>query len=109
MSDTVAPSLPAGTADISGNSIRLPVICRLRDVAALRQQLLTRLEATGPVVIDASDVESIDTGTLQLLYAFDRDRKRSNRATVYGGSSPAFRAAVAILGLTLTESTTSEH
>lgn len=104
-----APPIAADPARPAAVSVRLPIICRLRDLSDLRQQLLARLPMLEPVAIDASEVESIDTAALQLLHAFERDRARRSRTTLYTGASQAFRTAVATLGLTMSLSTTIEH
>lgn len=98
--ESPASSATADTARAAGR-VRVPVICRLRDLCDLREQLLTCLPIADPVAIDACEVESIDTASLQLLFAFERDRTRIGRATVYAGASAAFRTAVATLGLKL--------
>lgn len=97
----LAVALVNARPDTDGAVVRLPPICRLRDLAGLYEALLIHLEAPEPVSVDAGEVESVDTGTLQLLYAFERDRTLSGRETRYAGASPEFRAALASLGLSL--------
>ena len=75
--------------------IRLAATISIRDSNALKQTLLPLLQSQDPVVIDVSDVTHIDTAALQLLFAFSRDRRSSQRALQWLGDSTAWRNAVA--------------
>jgi ABC-type transporter Mla MlaB component len=72
----------------------------LRDVTALQAELADRLDESGPVQIDASAVQRIDTATLQLLAAFVRDLRADARLVEWIECSAALRRAAHSLGLT---------
>jgi len=91
------------------SSLSLAPVSVGRDAAALKQQLLQLLEIPQPVVIDAAKVEQIDTPTLQLLYAFERDRAAADRQVEWRECSTQFQAAVALLGLTLGSGAVAAH
>jgi ABC-type transporter Mla MlaB component len=71
----------------------------LQQLAALKKRLSTVLARAQPVILDATRLTRIDTGGLQLLAAFVRDRQSSGRAVVWQGTPPWFAAATARLGL----------
>lgn len=73
----------------------------IRDIAALKTELLGVLDAPERIVIDPAAVERVDTAALQLLFAFERDRLAHGRDVQWRAGSPAFTQAVAMLGLTL--------
>ena len=83
----------------SPQTIRLPASGSVRECAALKQQLLALVESSDAVLIDVTDVEIIDTATLQLLFVFSRERNASDLSTIWQGDSPTFRNAVTVLGL----------
>jgi anti-anti-sigma regulatory factor len=71
----------------------------IRDVTAFQAELAERLDEGGPVQIDGSGVERVDTVTLQLLAAFVRDLRAEARAVEWIECSPALRRAAGSLGL----------
>ena len=71
----------------------------IRTVTAFQAQLAERLDESGPVQIDGSGVERVDTATLQLLVAFVRDLRAEARAVEWVDCSPALRRAAGSLGL----------
>jgi anti-anti-sigma regulatory factor len=71
----------------------------IRDVTAFQAELAERLDAGGPVQIDGSGVERVDTATLQLLATFVRDLRAEARAVEWIECSPALRRAAGSLGL----------
>jgi ABC-type transporter Mla MlaB component len=71
----------------------------LRDVTAFQAELAQRLDDSGTVQIDASAVQRIDTGTLQLLAAFIRDLRADARHVEWTECSTALRRAAKSLGL----------
>jgi anti-anti-sigma regulatory factor len=83
----------------SADGLRLADQCGIRDSAALRQELLSLLDVPAPVAIDAGAVQRADTTTLQLLYAFERDRATRGLKVIWGARSAAFSQAAAQLGL----------
>jgi phospholipid transport system transporter-binding protein len=71
----------------------------IRTVTAFQAELAERLDESGPVQIDGSGVERVDTATLQLLVAFVRDLHAEARAVEWVDCSPALRRAAGSLGL----------
>lgn len=93
-----SPALPV--VDASGTAaIALAANCSIKEVATLRQQLIAAVDASGPVVIDAAAVERIDTATLQVLYAFVRDRLAGDREVTWQGVPAALTDAARLLGI----------
>ena len=83
----------------SGNSpVRLGSMT-IRNVTTFPSELAQQLDESGPVRIDASGVERIDTATLQLLAAFVRDMRTDGRAVEWVECSTALRSAASSLGL----------
>lgn len=80
--------------------IRLPNDLGIEQAEGLRQTLLPRLEAKGPVILQASEVDRIHTAALQLFCMFCRDRRAAGRETRWQSASPALRQAAALLGMT---------
>jgi ABC-type transporter Mla MlaB component len=62
-------------------------------------ELLKLLEVPAPVVIDVRSVERVDTATIQLLYAFVRDRAERNGMVEWLGSPAVIVDAVRLLGV----------
>ena len=86
-------------ASVSNSSLRLGSTT-LRDVTAFQAELAERLDDSGPVLIDASAVERIDTATLQLLAVFVRDLRADARLVEWTPCSAVLRRAAHALGLT---------
>ncbi|HTP38311.1 MAG TPA: STAS domain-containing protein [Steroidobacteraceae bacterium] len=89
------------SAPASVVTFRLAPATGIREAAAFRQSLLDLLAEDHPVVIDVSEVERVDTAALQLLFAFERDRRARGASVVWQGVSAAFRDGVKTLGLPL--------
>lgn len=71
--------------------------CTIKDAAALQGDL--RALANEPVVtLDVGSVERIDTATMQLIYAFARDRAQREQKILWKGESQSWRDAVRLLG-----------
>jgi anti-anti-sigma regulatory factor len=73
--------------------------CTFQQVSSLHPTLLDYLAESSPVIIDASEVEQVDTAGLQLLVAFAIDCME--RGIVFGwkARSMAFERSVRLLGL----------
>jgi phospholipid transport system transporter-binding protein len=73
--------------------------CTFDQVSTLRATLLDCLSEQSPVLIDASEVEKVDTAGLQLLVAFAIDCME--RGIVFGwkARSAVFDRSVKLLGL----------
>lgn len=72
--------------------------CSVKDAAALKTSLCA-LAAGEHATIDVSNLERVDTATMQLLCAFVRDRKGRGQPVTWQGESTALRDAVRLLGL----------
>lgn len=79
--------------------VALPSHSTVKDATALKIELMKLLELPAPVVIDVRSVERVDTATVQLLYAFVRDRAERNGMVEWLGSPPALVDAVRLLGV----------
>ena len=86
------------TGDAAG-PLALAPLCTLREVVAMKGQLLERLDQAGDVEIDAGRVEKIDTAGLQLLVAFSRQLHESHRALAWKAVAPELARAAAQIGL----------
>ena len=73
--------------------------CTFQDVSRLHPALLDYLSDGTPVVIDASQVEQVDTAGLQLLVAFAIDCMERGIAFGWKARSTAFERSVRLLGL----------
>jgi ABC-type transporter Mla MlaB component len=73
--------------------------CTVADADALKSALASRLDEAGPVTLDVSALQRIDTAGVQLLAAFVRDRRTAGRAVAWGGRAAALETAAELLGL----------
>ncbi len=89
--DDASPAPADGTLRLESATVRT--------AAALKAELVTRLELARPVCIDGRAVERIDTATLQLLAAFSRDMRAASRPVEWRGHSAALARAADSLGL----------
>ncbi|UJJ50158.1 MULTISPECIES: STAS domain-containing protein [Rhodanobacter] len=80
-------------------AVVLPADCRIAAQAALKTQLLGALEHGASVVLDASQVERVDTAALQLLVLLRRELQARGGALDWRGASEAFNEAAGLLGL----------
>lgn len=80
-------------------AVVLPADCRIAAQAALKTQLLGALEQGAGVVLDASQVERVDTAALQLLVLLRRELQARGGALDWRGASEAFNEAAGLLGL----------
>lgn len=94
-----APHAPAAAPAASGNTIALAASCSIKEVAALHRSLVAVVDHDGAVCIDANAVERIDTATLQLLYAFVRDRLNADREVVWQNVTGALSESARQLGM----------
>ena len=111
MKRSAAPRRPAGRGKPAGpksarsrshadRSVTLAAECTVAEADALKSELAGRLDEPGPVTVDVSALQRIDTAGLQLLAAFVRDRRTAGRAVEWRGQAPALQAAAGLLGLT---------
>ena len=80
-------------------SLTLAVECTVAEADALKSELARRLDESGPVTVDVSALQRIDTAGLQLLAAFVRDRRNAGRTVDWRGRASALEAAAGLLGL----------
>jgi anti-anti-sigma regulatory factor len=73
--------------------------CTVADADSLKSGLAKLLEDSGPVTLDISAVQRIDTAGLQVIAAFVRECESYGRRVEWQGAAPAFTAAVVLLGL----------
>jgi len=99
VADSDAPAVEPAIAASGAAAITLAANCSIKEVAALRAQLCAVVDSGDAVAIDASAVERIDTATLQLLYAFVRDRLNSDREVTWQGVPAALTDAARLLGV----------
>ena len=89
-SESVAPAQSAivfdGSLDIAG-------------AGRLREQLLQALTDNQPVVLDAANVERVDTAALQVLTAFFKDATAQNLDVQWKEPAQALKNAAQLLGL----------
>lgn len=71
----------------------------IESVDALRNSLLAASALPGPLCVDASRVEIIDTAALQLLAALWRAAAATKSPPRLESPSPAFQRAAVLLGL----------
>ncbi len=96
---TPAAPVAETPAAAAGNTVTLAASCSIKEVAALHRSLVEAVGAEGPVCIDASAVERIDTATLQLLYAFVRDRVTADREVVWQNVTGALSESARQIGM----------
>ncbi len=95
-----ASAAPAPACVIaSGDAVVLPSHCTVKDAAALKESLVAQLDAAA-VRLDASNVERIDTSSMQVLCAFVRDRRAQGRDVEWIKAPGALHAAARLLGVT---------
>lgn len=95
--EAIAVEAPVVAA--AGNSVALAASCSIKEVVTLHRALTAVVGADEPVCIDASAVERIDTATLQLLYAFVRDRITADREVVWQNVTGALSEAARQVGM----------
>jgi anti-anti-sigma regulatory factor len=71
----------------------------IAQAADLHRALLSHLAAGGPVVVDGTQVEEIDTAMLQLLASLWRSSAARGIACTWKGASGALRQTATLLGV----------
>jgi len=79
--------------------LKLPSELAVSQVEELYQQLIHELHEVRDINIDASEVNRIDTATIQLLCALQKQLHASGHRIVWHGKSEALVEAVKDLGL----------
>ena len=80
--------------------LTLAAECTVAETESLKSELLRRLDEAGPVTVDVSALQRIDTAGLQLLAAFVRDRRTAGRVVEWRGRADALAGAAGLLGVT---------
>jgi ABC-type transporter Mla MlaB component len=73
--------------------------CTVRNIPDLHQELVRRLNDSGPVSVDRTGIQRPNTALLQLLVAFVRDLRAQSRSVQWQGESASFDRAARVLGL----------
>ncbi|HTX04430.1 MAG TPA: STAS domain-containing protein [Steroidobacteraceae bacterium] len=94
-----ASAASASSRSHDDGSLTLAAECTVAEAESLKAQLVRRLDEAGPVTVDVSAVQRIDTAGLQLLAAFVRDRRTAGRAVQWRGRAAALDSAAGLLGL----------
>ena len=71
----------------------------IRAISECRDRLQQALTAEGLVTIDASEVESVDTATLQMLIAFRNTLRKRAVSVVWNKPSDVFRDMASLANL----------
>jgi len=79
--------------------MKLPSKLHISDVEKFRQDLEGILDSPKTITIDISDVESIDTASLQVLCALQKSLALTHNKIAWEGSSKAFKDAADVLGV----------
>ncbi len=97
---TPAPvsAVPPGTGN-GGPTVALFSHCTVKHAAGPKNELLQQLDEPAEVVIDATNLERIDTAIMQLLCAFVRERAERNLGVRWHGIPQALRDAARLLGV----------
>ncbi len=86
--------------EISAESpVLLEPLQNIQNVGRLHQRLKKVLAANDLIEINASEVNSIDTTTLQLLVALKKDVSKLDKILLFDSPSPRFYESVKLLGL----------
>ncbi len=86
-------------AEYSQSPVHLDASSNIQHVVMLHERLKKVLAANDHIEINASDVASIDTATLQLLVALKKDAVKLQKTVVFDSPSPRFIESAKLLGL----------
>ncbi len=87
------------TEDSDSSKTRLDATLNIQNVGELYEQLYKQLESQNTIEIDASDVSSIDTATLQMLIVLKQTAIKAHKEMVIDFPSERFIEAANLLGL----------
>jgi anti-anti-sigma regulatory factor len=80
--------------------VQLDARMTIVQAASLHSSLLTQLDAGGPIAIDGTRVEEIDTSILQLLASLWRTAAERGFACSWTGVSDGLRRTANLVGMT---------
>jgi anti-anti-sigma regulatory factor len=86
-------------ADFAEPMITLEATLTIQNVAALHEKLKKAYSANNVMEINASQVTSIDTATLQLLVVLKKDAVKQQKEVVFAMPSLRFIESAGLLGL----------
>ena len=89
----------AETAGFGEPKINLEATLTIQNVAALHEKLKKSYPTNNTLEINASQVSSIDTATLQLLVALKKDAVKQQKEVVFAMPSARFIESAGLLGL----------
>jgi len=84
---------------VSEAKLTLDATLNIQNVNHLYEQLLQLLEQQDKIEIDASEVASVDTATLQLLIVFKQTAVKLQKEVIFDFPSDKFIEAAELLGL----------
>lgn len=87
------------SGDSSEAAITAGTALGIAEAAALRESWLVALEKPGPITVNLSGLERVDSAGVQLLLALARSAAMADRALVFEGHSAALAAELEALGL----------
>jgi anti-anti-sigma regulatory factor len=87
------------TSEFYDEAIRLPAVQTIETVKLLHEEIRHHFTRLGPVSVDASQVESIDAASLQLLVIAFISAGQVAKAIALHEPSPTFIAASRLLGV----------
>jgi anti-anti-sigma regulatory factor len=93
--DTATPA----AEDVVASIINLDATLTIQNVAALYGTLKKCHSANNAIEINASQVSSIDTATLQMLVALKKDAVKQQKGVVFAAPSLRFIESAGLLGL----------
>ena len=86
-------------SEIYEEVIMLPPIQTIETVKLLHEEVRHHFNRLGPIIVDASQVESIDTASLQLLAILFQSSQQLAKTITLNEPSSAFLEASHLLGL----------
>ncbi|MFU8787582.1 MAG: STAS domain-containing protein [Methylobacter sp.] len=97
--DEVVAEVSVVEEETEGSQIDLDATLTIQNVVSLHEKLKQILAAHDEIEINASDVASIDTATLQLLVSLKKDAVKLKKAVSIIYPSPRFVESARLLGL----------
>jgi anti-anti-sigma regulatory factor len=85
--------------DIAESIINLDAALTIQHVVTLHEKLKKSYSANNSIEINASQVSSIDTATLQLLVALKKNAVKQQKEVIFAKPSPRFIESAELLGL----------